>query len=247
MRVNKTTKPDPRAPILISANDKVRIELMPDPPRPSLLERVLMHGEPVTDQQLDAHMEAYRNARFYHATSRTSVPSILAQGLDPAKRGSSEGAEAIANPKGVAAAKNDPAVFLGGDITTTRYYNRKLKQPPDAPHLRAFLTPAQALQTREDTGDATNLAFRSDDLVPPQSLSFGRHGDQSESKLRSIFGIVRQHYPGGGEGVTTDEVMRRHAVAIQRGLTTHSTKQYAKPIYQDLRTYRFEDEGYVSD
>lgn len=214
---------------------------------------VLGTGDPsateITGEQLDEHMEAYKKARWYHATSPTAVPSILTGGLDPRKRGTEGGAEAISNPTKVEAAKKDPAVFLGGDVTTTRYYNAQLKQPWETPHLRAFLKPAEGETMSEDLADQENLAYRTPNPVGAQGLIYGRLAEQSPEKLDSIFEIVRQHYPGGGKGVSVEDVKRRHAQAIARGKTTHSSKQKSgKSVREGPRYYQArDDEGYISD
>jgi hypothetical protein len=249
----------------------------------------LLKAKPMfSDEDLDEHMEAYRHARFYHATRPENAEKILKEGLKPSKRGQKRGAEASdlaaarkeekramaevqeAREAGhssgssrmrelmseldsrnkrrheledkVEDAKKNPRVYLGGNVTMTKRY-MAIIGAGGGQHLRAFLTPPELDDLRPDLADSNSPAFWREDRVRRRALIQGRLEEQDPKKLKKIFKIVQQHYPGGGRHVTPEEIMWRHAEAIARG----RTQQRQGDVARTKPSKAVYEEDYLSD
>ncbi|GEM_PF-6980239 len=210
------------------------------------------HGVPQTndfsEEQLQTHMNAYRQARYYHATKVANATKIMESGgLDPNFRGKGGASEAENFDK-----EGANVTFLGGDHTTSLYYQNiiKGKTGEDVETLRPFLSKGHRDENlMEDFGDQDNLAYKTDRAIPSSQIVRGNLIDQSREKLEQVFAIVKEYYPENEQGISVDEVIRRHWECIGKGLTTH---QAYKPSGKGIgfrggeRTYQGRDDRRMS-
>lgn len=209
-------------------------------PAPMPLPDPLLAGPDFGQAELEEHMGAYRQARFYHATKLEYIDDIVRDGMDVQNK--KEGADAAEGRP------SHPFNYLGGDIHTTKFYKSVLREP-DTEHLRMFLNPGDFENLDVDWGDEANLAYRTPDPIPPEQIMRGTFAQQEPEKLHQIFSIVREFYPDEGAGVTVEEVKYRHFCAIRKGVTTHEAYTYSgKNIGRGgRRNYQPRDEGYESE
>lgn len=204
-------------------------------------EKTLPVTNDFTDEELQIHLRAYKGARYYHATKMEHVESISKIGLDP-KHGGKGGSDEAEGRN-----LTWERVYLGGDMTTTLYYQGVLRKH-NPQFFRAFLTPKELESLAVDMGDEDNLAYWTPLAVKPEQMIRGKFAEQSKEKLLPIFEIVRQHYPEKDRPDTPEEVMARHFEAITKKKTIHKWGEKAnKQTRYGERAYQARDEGYESD
>ncbi len=172
-----------------------------------------------SEKELEEHMKAYRQSRYYHQTYLVFIPEIEKSGLLTSKGG--QGGLASTEPE--YAYKSKEQVYLAQEINLMRTVATKLKfskseepKNKETTRIRAFLTKEESENLDDDPDYDAHLSYKSFADVPSQQVMVGRITEQSEAALLKIFEVVRTHYPDP-TAVTVEEVLDRHLAAISAG------------------------------